>query len=193
MSRYLDYRSDVRGEYFYICNHCRRLTQNLVTFTRSHVEVRFPFFDYDLFEFLYSLPALLRGHQALYRSVIQREIPRLAYIPYDHDELLPTTCPLIHGLHASAVKLKHRFNRHLWAIFPEQFTLYADYENYLRGDLWDWAENILFDQCTTKRGIFNPAFLHTLMDRHLSGLEEWMIGKIAPIMTYEMMLRRFLD
>jgi hypothetical protein len=31
------------------------------------------------------------------------------------------------------------------------------------------------------------------MDRHLSGLEEWTIGKIAPMMTYEMMLRRFYD
>jgi asparagine synthase (glutamine-hydrolysing) len=193
MSCYLGDRSDVRGEYFYIRNHCGRLTHNLITFTRSHVEVRFPFFDYDLFEFLYSLPAWVRGHQVLYRAVIQRETPRLAYIPYDHDEFLPTTQPLIRGAHAIPVKLKYRFNRHLWSIFPERDTLYADYENYLRGELREWAEDTLFDHRTTERGIFDPAFLRTLMDRHLSGLEEWTIGKIAPIMTYEMMLRRFYD
>jgi asparagine synthase (glutamine-hydrolysing) len=193
VSSYLGYRTDVRGEYFYINNHCRRLTQNLVTFTRSHVEVRFPFFDYDLFELLYCLPALLRGHRKLYRVVIQREIPRLTYIPYDHDEFLPTTHPWIWGMHAGALKLKHRFNRHLWPLFPERYTLYADYENYLRGELREWAEDLLFDERTTERGIFAPAFLRTLMDRHLSGLEEWTIGKIAPIITCEMMLRRFYD
>jgi asparagine synthase (glutamine-hydrolysing) len=193
MSRYLDYRPELRGKYFYICNHCGRLTQNLVTFTRSHAEVRFPFFDYDLFEFLYSLPVLSRGYRTLYRAVIQRETPRLTYIPYDRDEFLPTTRPPIRGMHALMVKLKRRFNQHLWPIFPEHPTLYVDYENYLRGELRDWAEDILFDRRTVERGIFNPAFLRTLMDRHLSGLEEHTIGKIAPIITYEMMLRKFYD
>ncbi|UCC65209.1 MAG: hypothetical protein JSV36_09310 [Anaerolineae bacterium] len=193
LSCYLNYRPDVRGEYFYIRNHCSRLTQNLVTFTRSHIEVRFPFFDYDLFDFLYSLPALLRGHRVLYRAVIQRETPRLAYIPYDHDEFLPTTQPLIRRIHALTVKLKRRFNRHIWPIFPELYTLYADYENYLRGELRNWAEDVLFERRTVERGVFDPAFLRTLMSRHLSGLEQWTIGKIAPIMTFEMMLRRFYD
>jgi asparagine synthase (glutamine-hydrolysing) len=193
LSRYLDYRSDVRSSYFYIDNHICRLTQNLVTFARSHIEVRFPFWDYALFEFLYSLPASLRGHRVLYRAVMQRQTPRLVYIPYDHDEFLPTTQPVIRGMHALAVKLKRRFNRHLWPIFPERYTLYADYENYLRDELRSWAEDILFDRRTAERGIFNPAFLRTLMDRHLSGLEQWTIGKIAPVITYEMMLRRFCD
>ena len=75
MSRYLGYRPDVRAEYFFIDNHCHRLTQNMVTFARSHIEVRCPFFDYDLFDFIYSLPAALRAHRTLYRAVIQRETP----------------------------------------------------------------------------------------------------------------------
>jgi asparagine synthase (glutamine-hydrolysing) len=190
---FLDSRPDVRGEYFYIRNHCSRLTQNFITFTRSHVEVRFPFFDYDLFEFLYSLPATVRGHKALYRAVFQREMPRLAYIPYDHDELLPTTQPVIRQIHTLGVKVKNRINRHLAPIFPQRFTLYADYEKYLRCELRTWAEEILFDRRTAERGIFDPNFLHTLMQRHVSGLEEWTIGKIAPIITYELMLRRFYD
>ena len=193
LSPYLDYRPDVRGEYFYVYNHCGRLTRNMVTFARSHIEVRFPFFDYALFDFLYSIPASVRAHRMLHRAVIQRETPRLGYIPYDHDELLPTLKHLRRGIHALPIKLKRRFNRHLWPVFSEHPTLYADYENYLRHELRPWAEGILFDRRTTGRGIFDPAFLRTLMDRHLSGLEEWTIGKIAPIITYEMMLRRFYD
>jgi asparagine synthase (glutamine-hydrolysing) len=193
LTPFLHYRPDVRGEYFYIRNHVSRLTYNFITFTRSHVEVRFPFFDYDLFNFLYSVPAQIRGHRTLYQALIQREMPRLAYIPYDKDELLPTSHASIRQIHATGVKLKRRFNRHIWPLFPERPTLYADYESYLRHELRDWAENILYDRRTTEHGIFNPDFIRTLMQRHLSQLEEWTIGKIAAVMTYEMMLRKFYD
>lgn len=193
LSRYFHYRPDVRGEYFYLRNHCGRLTQNMVAIARSHVEVRFPYFDYELFEFLYSLPVTVRGDKTLYRAVVQRETPQLAYIPYDHDEFLPTTHVLMRELHALPVKLKRRFNRHIRPIFAERFTLYADYENYLRGELREWAEGILYDRRTLERGIFNPDFIRSLWARHQSGREQWTLGKIAPLMTYEMMLRKFVD
>ncbi len=193
ISQYLDYRSDLRSEYFFLHNSVRRLFHNLVTFSRSHIEMRFPFFDYDLIDFLYSIPAEVRRDQILYRAVIQRQTPRLAYIPYDDDEFLPTTHTVIRNTHALSVRIKRRINPYLWNIFPELATLYADYENYLRTDLREWAENILFDQRTMERGIFDPKYLRSLMDRHLSKQEEWTIGKIAPIITYEMMLRRYYD
>ena len=193
VSRYLHSRRDVRGEYFYINNHCRRLTHNFITFTRSHIEVRFPFFSYKLIDFLFSLRAEVRGHQQLYRSIIQRETPRVAYIPYEKDEFLPTTHSHVRRIHAETVKMKRRINRHILKLFPERETLYADYENYLRKELRIWAENILFDRRTAERGIFEPSFLRSLMQRHISNMEEWTIGKIAPLITYEMMLRRYVD
>lgn len=190
---YLGYRTDVRGEYFYIDNHDRRLTQNFVTFTRSHVEVRMPFYDYELFDFVHSVPAQLRANQKLYRHMIQRELPDLAYIPYDHDEYLPTTRPVVRALHAESVRFKRRFNRHIKKVFPELHPLYADYDEYLRSDLRGWAENILYDQRTAGRGLFDPEFLHSLMQRVQANQGEWMIGKVAPLITYEMMLRRYCD
>jgi asparagine synthase (glutamine-hydrolysing) len=165
----------------------------MVTFLRSHIEARFPFFDYDLFDFLYSLPARLRGRRVLYRAVIQRETPRLARIPYAYDEFLPTDRSLLRSLHGFGVRLKRRINRHVAPVFPELSTLYADYENYLRTDLREWAESILFDKRTLERGIFDPAFLRSIWARHQSGREMHTIGKIAPIMAYGMMLRRYYD
>lgn len=193
LTPYFLMRHDVRNEYFYLRQHAGRLTHNMVRIARSHIEVRFPFFDYDLFDFLYSLPASIRGHQKLHRAMMQREYPHLAMIPHDKDEFLPTTRRWVRKSHALSVRLKQRFNRHVRRIFPERSTLYANYEDYLRNELRPWAENILFDQRTATRGIFDAAFLHTLMDRHLSGREEWTVGKIAPLITYEMMLRRFVD
>jgi asparagine synthase (glutamine-hydrolysing) len=63
----------------------------------------------------------------------------------------------------------------------------------MRHELRGWAESILFDERTLARGFFRPDALHSLMERHQSGLEEWTIGKIAPIITFEMQLRRFFD
>jgi len=190
---FLHLRQDIKAELFFIRNHCLRFTFNMVTMYRAYVEVRFPFFDQRLFDFIYSLPAQLRAKRRLYFSVLTRELPRLSRIPYEHDELLPTSHRLIRDLHALKVKLKRRINHHIYPIFPERATLYANYEDYLRKDLRSWAESILFDQKTLGRGLFNPQFLRSLFQRHLSGTEEWTIGKIAPVITYEMLLRRFLD
>ncbi len=191
LTPYLGLRKDMRNEYFCVDNHCRRLTQNMIVFARSHIEVRYPFFDYDLIDFLYSLPATVRGHRVLYNAVIQKEVPRMARIPYDHDEMLPTDRRLQRALHILPRKITSKVNRYLWNVFPEHSTLYADYESYLRKELRPWAETILFDDPSFQDPFFDPAFVHTLMNRHLSGLEEWTIGKIAPIITYKMMLKRF--
>ena len=190
---YLDFRPDVRSEYFHLRNHEWRFIANYVTFSRSHIEVRVPFYDYDLFDFMHSLPAYYRKDQRIFRPVMQKMLPELTYIPYENDEFLPTTNSFIRNTHASMVKIKRRFNRHVWNIFPEYYTLYADYENYLRNELREWAENIMYDQQTAARDIFEPRYLHTLMNRHLSGMEEATIGKIAPLITYEKMLRRYYD
>ena len=190
---FLSFRRDVRHEYFFFPQHCTRSTQNMVIFGRSHVEFRFPYFDYDVFDFMYSMPAMLRKDRQFFRAVIKKEAPRLALIPYDHDLLPPTTDGLTRNFAIWNLRIRGAVNRRLLPIFPERPTLYADYENYLRTDLRSWAENILYSAQLEQRGLFRPSFVRTLMERHLSGREEWTIGKIAPIITYEMMLRRFYD
>jgi asparagine synthase (glutamine-hydrolysing) len=186
--RFWDFKQHYAAEYFYIVNHCWRLTQNMVTLGRSHLEYRFPFWDYDLIDFLYSLRPEIRANQILYRDIITRETPRLALIPYDKREFLPSINRTIHNLHALNVQMRRRLH-----IFPHHPTLYADYEQYLRTDLRSWAEGILYDQRTQERGIFNTSFVHSLMERHLAEQEEWTIGKVAPLITFEMMLRLMFD
>jgi asparagine synthase (glutamine-hydrolysing) len=194
LAPYLCYRQDARWRYFYLRNHCGRLTKNMVTFARSHIEVRFPFFDYDLFDFLDSLPLEIRRDRRLHRAMTERESPLVCNIPYDpYGNLIPTNNTFSQFTHTVTAKVKRGINKHIYPIFPKYATLYADYDDYLRGELREWAEAILYDPRTVERGIFNPLFVRTLMNRHLSGKEEWMIGKIAPIMSYEMMLRRFYD
>lgn len=191
LTPYFNLRADIRGELFYLDNHCGRLTRNFITFTRSYVEVRFPFFDEALLMFLYAIPAEIRGHRRLYRAMFDREMPHLARIPYDKDQLLPTNRRFYRGPHTLVTKIKNRIKHH----FPDlarKHTLYADYESYLRHELRPWAEAILYNNPLLE-DYFQPEAIRSLMERHVSGREEWTIGKIAPLMTLEMMLRRFFS
>jgi asparagine synthase (glutamine-hydrolysing) len=190
LAPYIAYRKEVRCDYFGYDNHDLRLTLYMIVFMRSHLDVRFPFLDYDLFDFLYSLPIEHRADRKLYFAMIQKEMAKLARIPYDHDEFLPTSNRHLRNSHAIVIKAKRRFNQWVYPLFQEWCPLYADYENYLRTDLKEWAEEILFRPEVGERNIFNVDFIRSIFARHISGRELWTIGKIAPIITYEMMLRR---
>jgi asparagine synthase (glutamine-hydrolysing) len=183
-----DFRRPYAAEFFYLVNHCLRMTQQMVTTGRSHMEFRFPFWDYQLIDFLYSLRPEVRADKLLYRHVITRCTPRLARIPYDKKEFLPSVEQPRHMLQAFSVRTRRRLN--LW---PQRPWLYADYENYLRRDLRAWAEDILFDRRIEERGIFNPAYVRSLFERHLAGVEPLLLGKIAPIITFELMMRQLFD
>jgi asparagine synthase (glutamine-hydrolysing) len=185
---YAKFRETYRLEYFYQMNHSGRMLINMVTTARSHLEFRFPMWDYQLVDFIYSTRPEFRSGSALYRHVITREVPKLATIPYDREEFLPTVARWQHDIQALSVRVRRRLG-----IYPKRATLYADYENYLRHALRTWAEDILFDPRTEQRGIWNMKFVRSLIGRHTSGREMWTIGKIAPLITFEMMMRKHFD
>lgn len=184
----LPYRSD----YFYILQHVRRSTQNMIVFQRSAFEVRCPFFDYDLISFLYGLPERLFASPDFHRAVITRRMPDLALIPNEKTDELPHSNRLLRRSHAFVQRAKRGVNRIIGPVFPTRVRLYADYERYLRTDLRQWAEAILFDRRTCERGLFNSSEVHKLWERHLRGDELWTIGKIAPLITIELVIRSLL-
>ena len=188
---YLPYAQ--RAAYFALCNPTRRLFQYFTVFHRSHFEQRFPFYDYPYFEFVYALPPEMLFKRKLRRAIILEMMPHLAYVPYDKDNLPIMGSELSRTVAKLIQKSKSFANRYVSSVFPEHTTLYADYENWLRNELQEWGKNILLGDWTLQRGIFNPQFLRSLWRRHQSGLEVHTIGKIAPIITLEMMMRRFFD
>jgi asparagine synthase (glutamine-hydrolysing) len=182
------FRKHYAAEFFYIVNHCWRMTGHMVTTARSHIEMRFPFWDYDLIDWMYSVRPPIRGHQMLYRDIITRELPKLAMIPYDKQEYLPTLNEPIHTLQELSVRARRKLK-----LFPVRATLYADYENYVRRELRPWVESVLFDKRTEQRGIYNMPFVRSVLDRHMAGHEEWTIGKLAPLISFELVMREFFD
>jgi asparagine synthase (glutamine-hydrolysing) len=144
-------------------------------------------------EFMYALPDHIRTTPALRRTLITRRMPHLATVPHEKDDRLPHTNPIRYHTHALRQRARSWIHRHGLPIFPSRPRLYADYEEYLRTDLRCWAEGILFDGRTMERGLFDPAAVRALWDRHVSGKELWTIGKVAPLITIELVLRTLLD
>ena len=182
-----------RAAYFALCNPDRRLFQYFTVFHRAAFEQRFPFYDFEYFQFVYALPPEMLFKRKLRRGIILDRTKHLSKIPYDKDNLPVTNKSRSHLAAKVKSSVKSNVNRHLTPIFPDHPTLYADYENWLRGELRDWGEDILLGERTLNRGFFNPSFLKSIWHRHQSGLEVNMIGKVAPIMTFEMLMRKYHD
>lgn len=193
LARTAHYPEPYRADYFYLLQHCRRSTQNMIVFARSAIEVRCPFFDYDLVSFLYGLPERLRTSLDLQHLVLTRRMPDLARIPNEKDNLPPHSSRALRATHRAVGRGRRAANR-VTPRFPDRPRLYADYENYLRGDLAEWAQGILLDPTSTLgRDLFNPDAVRELWERHLRGDQLWTIGKVAPLISLELVLRRFYD
>ncbi len=176
-----------QADYFLAIHQGSRLSHLNLVYQRAFLEVRYPFVDYQLMDFVHSVPVEYRLNDRLYLAVLNREIPKVTWVPRDTDERLLTDRRLIREAHGLWQKVRRRtFGR-------ASRKIHEDPENWLRYDAREWAERILFDRRTLERGIFNPAFLRSIFERHMSGREIHTIGKIAPIITFEMMLRRFYD
>ena len=191
--RFMDYREDLRAELFFVFNHDFRFLQPWQSMLQTSMPTAAPYFDLDLFRGVYALPAHARGYRLVMRTLLQRWSPRLAFVPYDRDNLLPTTIEPIRSVHKWAGKIATKINTHLARVFPEHRTLALDYEHWARTDLQGWCEDLLVGERTLARGLFNPDAVRSLWKRMHAGLEPNVIGKIAPLMTYELMLRRFYD
>jgi asparagine synthase (glutamine-hydrolysing) len=189
VARTRHYPFDRRTDYFYLRQHVLRSTINMVVFTRSAIEVRCPFFDYSVISFLFSLPSHVRRTTDFYRHVIHRRAPSMTTVPYDRDNQLPTPDRFRYYRHAALERGKRLLGRRIPSLKATRPWLYADYEEYLRTDLREWAEGILFDPRSGERGLFNQEAVRSLWERHLSGNELWTIGKIAPLIEIERVMR----
>jgi len=187
-SRTREYPSPYRADFFYIRQRVCRSTHNMIVFQRAGFEVRCPYFDYSLVDFLYRLPEAVYAAPDLHRHVLTSGSPELARVPYDANEELPHANPQLRAQHRAQRKAKRLLYRGLRIGEPQRPRVYADYENYLRHELRAWAEGFLFDKRLMEQGYFHPPYISTLWQRHLAGNEPWTIGKFASLITLAMVL-----
>jgi len=168
----------------------RRFFLYNAVFHRSRIEQRFPFCDYEYFDFVHALPSEWLFNRRLRRAVILRWMRPLGQIPHDKDNLPITDRPAQRLAALVANKGKALLSRHGRRVFPELSTLHSDYEGWLRTDLRSWSEDLLFGAQTLSAGLFRTEAVRSVWRLLLSGKEPDIIGKLAPIMTLEMVLRQ---
>lgn len=193
LARTRDWPPRIRGDAFYVEQVVRRSLQNQVTLARTALDVRCPYFDYALVDFLYTLPQEIRTSPRLRRAVLARRNLTLALVPHERDLRLPHPSRALVALHAVAQRALQGARRRGAPVGVPESRLYADYENYLRHELRPWGESLLFDERTLARGFYERKTLRALWERHLSGREPQTIGKIVPVMAIEMALRYLVD
>ncbi|MBN1179507.1 MAG: hypothetical protein JXD18_09860 [Anaerolineae bacterium] len=164
-----------------------RLSNMNLVYQRAFFEARYPFCDYDLVDWVYAMPVDYRLNDRLYLEVMRREVPEVTWIPRDTDERLLVRPGFVRSAHGVYQKVRRRITGRTLR------TIHEDPEGWLRHDLREWAEDVLLGERALGRGFYNPAFVRSLFERHMSGRQVHTIGQIAPLMTYEMMLRRFYD
>jgi asparagine synthase (glutamine-hydrolysing) len=184
---------DYRFELFVVEQQdCRSYVESLV-FHRSALHVTCPFSEWGLVDFLFSLPKEVKWSPRFRRGMFAKYMPRLARIPRDRDGVPPHPSRLVKGWATAARRVRRVARAVAPRWIPDYRTLYADYENYVRHELRPWAESLLFDKRTLDRGLFNEDAVRSLWARHLTGQELHTIGKIAPLMSIEMVMRYLVD
>lgn len=150
-------------------------------------EYRVPFYDYDLVDFLLTVPPRQRMLAIFYRKLITRKFSNLATIPYQR-----TGLPVSSSL--ASVLLKKAQDKCRKKLFPSTGDKrgHVDDENWLRNELKDFVISTLLSKKATQRGFFDPEFIKEMVNQHLSGRQNNTL-KLGTLLTFELWNQLFID
>lgn len=198
---YEDYRAGMRQAetpqlanqrlYFDLTQRVPRMTICGVEVVRSRCGVKLPFADYDLLDFVLSIPPGLLFERHLVKMVLAQHYPGLAKIP-----LTPSGMPLIACARELWLRVRqlaawHLDRTGLGRLAPVATRPYKDYASWFRGVLRKWIEEILLDPHTLARGYFNPSYVRRLVAAHMAGEDHAV--RLGTFLTLELWHRMYAD
>jgi asparagine synthase (glutamine-hydrolysing) len=151
------------------------------------VEYRVPFCDYDLVDFVLTIPPREKALAIFHRNLLTEKFPPLGTIPYQR-----TGLPVSSGI---ARILFGKTKEYLTTkIFPAgtDKRRYLDYDNWMRNQLKDFLISILWSERFLNRGYFNPDYVKRMMERHLSGRQN-LSSQLGLLLTFELWNQLFID
>jgi asparagine synthase (glutamine-hydrolysing) len=151
------------------------------------IEYRIPFCDYDLVDFLLTIPPRQRILATFYRKLIVQKFPKLAAIPYQRTGL-PVSSNLM------VVLFKKAQDRCQKKLFPPARDKrgHVDDENWMRNESKDFILSTLLSKKATEREFFNPPFIKEIIDQHLSRRQNNTF-KLGSLLIFELWNQLFLD
>ncbi len=179
------------SQYFYFTTRGRRFVWPQPLLNRNFVEIGFPGFDYDMFDFGTSLPVNLLMEARLYRAILLTNFPELGDIPW-----ATTGLPLT-KYQTSFSKLKNRIRSYDYSI--KRLTKYK-----LGFQKADWGYRfvhdpnfrqpilkVLLDKKTLNRGHVTKEGIEQLIKYQQEGKAPFSL--IERLTTVELFYRMFMD
>ena len=188
-----------RSDHFLLRNRERRLISMQPSFYRTMLEHRAPTYDNDLVDLILSIPPRLRSNHGIHGKFLKKLHPAAARVPYnktgvgaDAPYIISRLGYLVYGGKIVSKRLLRRYTRGLISV-PIKST-YPDYDEWMRQDstFSGFAEEILLDERTLRRGYFNRDFVRRLIDDHM-GYRRDHVMRICALITFELWHRQFLD
>lgn len=177
---------------FYLQSYIPRWIFSGLKNIRQFVEVRSPFFNYELFDFALSLPYEYRYHRRLYRTAMTELLPKVSDIISTNLFLSPSSSEVDLFLARIKNKLTSLYSR-IFGIELRKHTKYTyDYNRAMRTHCRDYITNLLLSERTLSRGIFKVEFIEETVRSHLSG-EKNLMRQLGYMITIELFIRLFVD
>ncbi len=158
---------------------------------RSHVEVRSPFFDNDLVDFMVATPPHERRYQYLYTRTFSRLFPELSKIPWEKTGLPVDDTNSFRKM--TMCLIKKRLKKKIYAGISS-VNLFAKYTQWSRedGNLVSFILSKLLDRKAHNRSFLNTSTLQCVLKEHIQGKRNH-IELISRLLTLELWGRLFAN
>jgi asparagine synthase (glutamine-hydrolysing) len=151
------------------------------------IEYRVPFYDYDLVDFLLTIPPKQRMLSIFYRKLIAKKFPNLAKIPYQR-----TGLPVNSNLAWVLFKKAQDICQIKLSSAAGDKRGHVDDESWMRNELKDFVVFTLLSKKAAERGFFNLEFIKEIVNQHLLGTQNNTL-KIGTLLTFELWNQLFVD
>jgi asparagine synthase (glutamine-hydrolysing) len=151
------------------------------------VEYRAPFCDYDLVDFVSSVPPKQKMLAIFHRRLLTEKFPPLGSIPYQR-----TGLPVSSGLTRILLrKAKDNLKKRVLRSGVDRRG-YLDYDRWMRQELRDFLTATLLGDRSLSRGYFNPDYVKRTVEDHISGRRN-LSSQLGALLTFELWNQLFLD
>lgn len=177
--------------YFDLTQRVPRMTIKGAEVLRSRCIVRLPFADNDFVDFALTVPPGFLFERHLSKAMMRRYFAELAKIPFTPYRLPIVSCMRDIIQQGKQIASWHLRKAGLSWLAERGPRSYKDYDNWLRGILREWMQDILLSPRSLERGYFNPEFVKNLVASHLAG-NNYSAG-LGALLTLELWHRKYID
>jgi asparagine synthase (glutamine-hydrolysing) len=195
-----------KADYFYLWNRVRRFMNLGLVHLGSFFDCKTPFFDYDLIDYIQTVPQSIRLSKVVQRQVFSTSYcPELGNVPYARylglynipmaKHLVPGRLEATIGSYLSNAWtkstqiLQSMTSARIKSINPHPI---ADVNYWFRMELRDFIEGILLDSETLARPYFNQRYVAELVRAHMTGKKN-LAHILGALVTFELWHRMFFD